>query len=189
MHAAANGPYYDLSDIAGVSRRVVNREWFLKKVEQTPTCWLWKGTRSGTTNRIQYGQVLIANVEGGGRHFTNAHRVAYELWKGPIPQGLHVCHTCDNGLCVNPDHLFVGTWRDNCLDKVRKGRQPKPDMSQRPNFTRALITPRAAKRILALRATGMTVKEIVQRVFYSSVRGTVSGNGWKSLQPQTVNRQ
>jgi hypothetical protein len=89
-------------------------ERFWAKVQKTDTCWLWIGsllTRGG------YGQL------GGG---VKAHRVSWELHHGPIPDGMHVCHHCDNPPCVNPAHLFLGTSGDNARDKARKGRAPTP---------------------------------------------------------------
>ena len=78
-------------------------------------CWTW----TGTTTKGGYGQVKI-NKKG-----IRANRLAYELYKGPIPKGMNVCHTCDNPPCCNPKHLFSGTVKDNAEDKVRKNRQPK----------------------------------------------------------------
>lgn len=78
-------------------------------------CWPWKKTLSNSG----YGKTKIR-----GKH-TGAHRVAYELSNGPIPKGLQVCHHCDNKLCCNPKHLFLGTPKDNAQDKVNKGRQAR----------------------------------------------------------------
>lgn len=75
-------------------------------------CWEWAGSR----NRAGYGVVRMTDSS------FPAHRVSYELFIGPIPEGWCVCHRCDNPPCCNPNHLFVGTKDDNNQDKVAKGR-------------------------------------------------------------------
>jgi hypothetical protein len=85
---------------------------FESHIVKTDSCWIWNGPlfKSG------YGR--ISNREKKLR----AHRVSYEFYVGPIPDGLNVLHRCDNPLCVNPDHLFVGTHLDNMKDMEAKGR-------------------------------------------------------------------
>ena len=75
-------------------------------------CRIWVGSK--TVGR--YGRL----VKKGNRYL--ASWLAYERFKGPVPKGLEVCHSCDNPPCVNPDHLFVGTQKDNALDRQAKGR-------------------------------------------------------------------
>ena len=75
-------------------------------------CIEW--TRS--TTKFGYGQIA---VEG---HTTTTHRLAWKLANGPIPDGMHVLHHCDNPPCCNPEHLFVGTHADNMADRDKKGR-------------------------------------------------------------------
>ncbi len=77
-------------------------------------CWEWQG--SIAKGRYPYG--FISTSDG----LQNTHRVAWKLFRGSIPRGMLVCHTCDNPRCCNPDHLFVGTQKDNLDDRKRKGR-------------------------------------------------------------------
>lgn len=87
---------------------------FYQKVQKTESCWLWKGA---LTSR-GYGSL----GDGAGKKIS-AHRYSYILHRGEIPEGLIVCHTCDVRECVNPDHLWVGTYKDNVNDMFAKNRQ------------------------------------------------------------------
>lgn len=96
----------------------VMRGRFASKVRvMSNGCHLWVGANNG--KKSPYGRM---NIGGNQAKFVRTHRVAWLLAFGEIPRGLHVLHRCDNTLCVNPDHLFLGSHLENMSDRERKGR-------------------------------------------------------------------
>jgi HNH endonuclease len=88
---------------------------FWSKVYKTDKCWLWTRFFS----KDGYGAFTLHNTK------IRAHRLAYELTYGPIPDGLQVLHHCDMPFCVRPDHLFLGTVKDNVQDMLKKNRHQR----------------------------------------------------------------
>ena len=84
--------------------------------EPNSGCWLW----TGATTAAGYG--VVSKGPRAAQKTYLAHRVAFECSNGAIPDGLVICHRCDVPGCVNPDHLFMGTPRDNTRDMMSKGR-------------------------------------------------------------------
>lgn len=85
---------------------------FFSKIDQSKECWEWKA--SFLNNR--YGAFY------DGTRIVSAHRYSFELHNGEIPQGKVIMHSCDNTKCVNPDHLVLGTQKENIHDMIKKGR-------------------------------------------------------------------
>ncbi len=93
-------------------------ERFWMKVNKTDGCWLWLASK----DPFGYGCFQVS----GQRYLSRAHRVSYMLAYGDIPDGLLICHACDNPSCVRPDHLWAGTQKENIHDCMSKGRSPFP---------------------------------------------------------------
>ncbi len=97
---------------------LVARFWTKVNRGDPASCWIWQGTH----HRNGYGQIAASRNGARKQRWLWAHRVAWALTHGPIPDGLQVLHRCDVPLCVNPDHLFLGTQLDNIADAMAKGR-------------------------------------------------------------------
>lgn len=150
-----------------------NRFYEKFKVNNKTGCWEWNaGERSSG-----YGGFQV------GKKFQKASRVSWEIHNGPIPvgdgaHGICVCHICDNRLCVNPDHLFLGTHQDNMRDKVLKDRHGTAKLT--------INQVRIVKRLLGFKTLSQAEISRLMGVNYRSIHDIHKGNTWKSVTPEMV---
>ena len=133
------------------------------------SCFEWLGSKN------QYGYGWF-HKHG---HNVQAHRLAYEISKGPIPENLCVCHKCDNPACVNPAHLFIGTKKDNNQDCNKKGRRNQPSGERHGS---AKLTEEDVKDIrIAYSLGGCIQKDIAETfgVHRITISKIVNGKLWK----------
>lgn len=140
-------------------------------------CWHWQGA----VNEHGYGVIGRA---GRGTGLVKAHRLAYEIATGrQLRRDQLVCHHCDNPRCVNPDHLFVGTHRDNWNDMHRKGRgSPPPQLLGSKNPSAKLSEGRIPE-VFRLRALGLTTHQIadVFGISRTSVCAVLNRKTWRHV--------
>lgn len=108
-----------------LSRRELPRTFiarFHTKYQTSDGCWLWQAGKYAKG----YGMVAVGRDIDGKLHVEYAHRAAYVIFKGDIPEGLVVMHSCDTPACVNPEHLSLGTQGDNVRDAAQKGHYNVP---------------------------------------------------------------
>lgn len=145
---------------------------FLEKIIPEPNsgCWLWD---AGCTKK-GYGSFRT------GIKKQSAHRFSYELFRGDIPEDLHVLHKCDTRCCVNPDHLFLGTNLDNVRDMYRKGRNRLllGDLNGATKLDRNQVL-----EVRDLRKKGLSERKIAEKfnVSRGSVNAILSGRTWKHV--------
>jgi len=160
----------------GVPEDPVERFWYyVDKLADPKMCWQWQGS----TQPYGYGQIAWEGKLCG------AHRVAYEIAFGQIPQGKCVLHHCDNPSCVNPAHLFLGTRADNVRNMVSKGRQARGNLKSRKGSLNsfAKLTEENAREIRQSAAKGATQESLAKRfsVHPSTINDIISRRTWKHI--------
>ena len=148
------------------------KERFLSKIPAPNErgCMEWKACR----NSKGYGQF---GIDGRMRVAT---RIAYTLAKGQIPEGMLVCHTCDNPPCCNPDHLFIGSPKDNQSDKAIKGRCA-PQAGSMNHYAR--LTESDVIQIRSMRESGSPVADLAHRfnVHQTTISKIVTRATWNHI--------
>ncbi len=155
------------------------RLWRRVRRSEPTVCWEW----SGCVTPKGYGVMWHPN-----RTLRLVHRLSWTLAFGPIPNGLSVCHHCDNPRCVNPEHLFLGTIRENNEDMRAKGRGsiPVPLIgSQNPH---SKMTEAQVVEARSLRASGLTCRAIGEKLGIKrrTISAAVSGPNWRHLEDAQI---
>jgi hypothetical protein len=142
---------------------------FWSHVKKTGGCWLWMGAKY----RNGYGVFGWRNK----RNIT-AHRAAYVLTHGGIPDGMDICHTCDNRGCVNPSHLWAGTPTDNMRDCKKKGRTARGERNGQ-----AKITEREMCLIRSERARGVLLTDLATKykLTFQQISSIANRKTWKHI--------
>ncbi len=146
------------------------RFWRAVEKKRPNDCWEWMGSR----HYKGYGEIALSH-----KGKTKSHRVAWALTNGEIPEGMVVCHSCDNPPCCNPDHLFLGTHKTNKHDSQEKGRHAFGERSGMAKLTESEV-----KKIRAIDKTGTRTRLSLASQFGISGRMVTSicrYDNWKHV--------
>jgi hypothetical protein len=142
-------------------------------------CWPWNGGRYPQG----YGSFGYSGYDGKKSRNARAHRMSYELYKGSIPDGMEVCHSCDNPPCVNPNHLWLGTRQQNAIDASQKGRLPGNGLFGEKQ-SRAILTEAIVLSLRSRHANGgITFTKLAREfgVTPVAIRSAVIGKTWSHI--------
>lgn len=152
-------------------RRPIKTRLLEKMIATDSGCWEWTGSFGGDG----YGVISV----GRNKQY-RVHRLAYEIFKGSSPGEYMVCHKCDNPKCFNPDHLFLGTAKENTSDMIKKGRAFIALGSVHPN---SKVTEEDVLAIRAERANvaTLTAISVAYGITFQHVSNICRGKTWKHV--------
>lgn len=144
---------------------LIHRRFKKYYTESSSGCWNW----TASIQNSGYGKFRV------GDKMMSSHRVSYLIYKGEIPENMNVCHKCDNKLCVNPDHLFLGSQADNIRDKIKKGRQTNGEKAWNAKLTKTQV-----KVIREAHKNGFQMKQIRDyfKISWTSISNIINKKRW-----------
>jgi hypothetical protein len=145
------------------------RKRFFAKVEKTNGCWNWKACVGSSG----YGRF------GVGPDTLNAPRVSWIMHRGEVPKGLWILHTCDNKLCVRPEHLYLGTAKENVMDTIKRTGLNVPKWEKHRDAKLTWIAVRAIRDLYKSGSWSYSRLGLKFGVSKSCIDGVVSGRHWK----------
>ncbi len=147
-------------------------------IDPNSGCWLWSGCVAGRG----YGVTKFRKISPSHLY---VHRLVYEVFVAPVPDGLYVCHRCDVPACCNPDHLFLGTHTDNMRDAVMKGRvASRKTGTWSPGQGRMKLDDEAVRQIRAIYCMGFLGHQFLAHLFGVSnytINSIVRRKSWKHV--------
>jgi hypothetical protein len=158
---------------------------FWRNVSKSESCWLW----TGSLDDRGYGNLGVRRP--GSRITQRAHRLSWEIHHGPIAGGLSVLHKCDVRHCVNPEHLYLGTQKDNVHDSMSRGRQVLPNQVG-SRHSHAKLDEDMVRHILWLDANkAMRRGEIAKmlNITASQITAICHGRAWAHVDPDQAARR
>ena len=151
-------------------------ERFWDKVDKTEGCWLWMASLCGHG----YGAFVLRR----GKHM-QAHRFSWMIHNGPIPKGMCVCHHCDNPRCVNPEHLFIGTVKDNTQDMIKKGRKAPCNGENNGRAKLTIDQVLYARDMYFIKRISHRAIAKMMGISQSAMYDAIKGRHWKNLENRT----